>query len=52
MLQLIAIDNGELILDVNTGDDSTVNNQLVNNKGLEEFLQPWSLWQDVFRRSA
>ena len=51
MLQLIATDGSELILDADTGDDSTVSVQLNNNQGSEEFLQPWSLWQSVLRRS-
>jgi len=51
VLQLNANDGSTLILDANTGDDSTVKIQLINSNGVEEIYQPWSLWQHVLRRS-
>lgn len=50
VMQLIATDGSELILDADTNDDDTVSVTLNNSQGTEVFLQPWSLWDSVLRR--
>jgi hypothetical protein len=45
-LSIITGDESSLLLDANTGDDSTVSITIRNNSGEEVFQQPWSLWRD------
>ena len=51
VLQLLAEDDSEVILDADTGDDTTVSIRLNGEAGAEQFIQPWSLWQSVLRRA-
>jgi len=51
VLQLLAEDDSEVILDADTGDDTTVSIRLSSEAGTEKFIQPWSLWQSVLRRA-
>jgi len=48
---LLAEDDSEVILDADTGDDTTVSIRLNGEAGAEQFIQPWSLWQSVLRRA-
>ena len=51
VLQLQAQDNSQVILNASTGDDTTVTISLYDNvSGLEEFVLPWSTWDDALRR--
>lgn len=51
VLQLLAEDDSEVVLDAATGDDATVSIRLSSEAGTEQFIQPWSLWQSVLRRA-
>ena len=51
VLQLQARDNSQVILNASTGDDTTVTISLYDDvSGLEEFVLPWSTWDDALRR--
>lgn len=51
VLRLAAADDSEVVLNANTGNDATVDIQINNKDGFEQFTQPWSLWHSVLRRS-
>lgn len=51
VLQLSAEDGSEVVLDADTGDDATVGIRLNSDAGVEDLIQPWSLWQGVLRRA-
>ncbi|MFK7891251.1 MAG: hypothetical protein AB8B63_10590 [Granulosicoccus sp.] len=51
ILQLRARDNSRLSLDADTGDDTTVIISIYDNAhGVEQFVLPWSTWDDSLRR--
>lgn len=51
VLQLQARDNSQVSLNASTGDDTTVAISISDNvNGLEQFVLPWSTWDDVLRR--
>ncbi|ASJ72774.1 hypothetical protein [Granulosicoccus antarcticus] len=54
ILNISAEDGSQLILNAGTGDDDTVNIQLVNGTEVEEFQQSWlpewTVWQHVLGR--
>ena len=51
VLQLRARDNSQVSLNASTGDDTTVAISLNDDvNGLEQFVLPWSTWDDALRR--
>ena len=44
-IRITTDDGSSLLLDANTGDDTTVSITLDNDSGEEVFQQPWSLWR-------
>ncbi|NND71960.1 MAG: hypothetical protein HKN43_10310 [Rhodothermales bacterium] len=47
-LSVTAGDGSSLVLDVNTGDDSTVNIAITDHMGSTEFTDEWSTWANGF----
>lgn len=45
-LRVTTDEESSLLLDANTGNNSTVSITIRNNSGEEVFQQPWSLWRD------
>ena len=51
VLQLRARDNSQVSLNANTGDDTTLAISLNDDlNGLEQFVLPWSTWDDALQR--